>query len=132
MTSPFASLQKYAPYVLSIVRIIVAASFFEFGLEKYFDFPGPAHIDMTSIYYVQGIIEIVGGFLLLVGAFTRVVAFILSGDMAVAYFMVYFPRSFFPGQNGGLSALLYCFLFFYLVFAGGGAWSVDRAILKQE
>ena len=131
MTSLFVSLQKYAPYVLSIVRIVVAASFFGFGLEK-FDFPGPAHVDMTPIYYVQVIIEIVGGFLLLIGAFTRVVAFILSGDMAVGYFMVYFPLSFFPGQNGGLSAMLYCFLFFYMVFAGGGAWSVDRAILKQE
>jgi putative oxidoreductase len=131
MTSPFASLQRYSPQVLSILRIVAAASFFEFGLEKYFDFPGPGP-QMTPLLYVQGVIEIVGGFLLLVGAFTRVVAFVLSGDMAAAYFMVYFPRSFFPGQNGGLSAMLYCFLFFYLVFAGGGAWSVDRAILKQD
>ncbi len=131
MTSPFASLDRYSPQVLSIVRIVPAASFFGFGLEKYFGFPGPGP-EMTPLLYVQGMIEIVGGFLLLIGAYTRVVAFILSGDMAVAYFITYFPRSFYPELNGGLSAMLYCFLFFYMVFAGGGAWSADRAILKQE
>jgi putative oxidoreductase len=131
MTSLFASWEKWSPQVLSIVRIVVAASFFEFGLQKYFGFPGPGPA-MNTLLYVQGVVEIVGGFLLLVGAYTRIVAFILSGDMAVAYFMVYFPKSFYPALNGGLAALLYSFIFFYMVFAGGGAWSVDRSVLKQH
>jgi len=86
---------------------------------------------MTPLLYVQGAIEIVGGILLLIGAYTRVVAFILAGDMAVAYFMAHFPRSFFPSANSGDAAVLFCFVFFYLVFAGGGPWSVDRG-LKQD
>ena len=80
----------------------------------------------------QGVIEVVGGILLLIGAYTRVVAFILAGDMAVAYFIARFPRSFFPAVNGGDAAVLFCFVFFYTFFAGGGAWSLDRAALKQD
>ena len=87
---------------------------------------------MTPLLYVQGAIEIVGGLLLLVGLYSRVVAFILAGDMAVAYFMAHFPRSFFPAVNAGDASVLYCFVFFYIVFAGGGAWSVDRVLLKQD
>ena len=87
---------------------------------------------MTPLLYVQGAIEVVGGILLLIGAYTRPVAFILAGDMAVAYFMAHFPRSFFPAMNAGDAAVLYCFVFLYIVFAGGGAWSVDRAALKQN
>ena len=87
---------------------------------------------MTPLLYVQGAIEVVGGILLLVGAYTRVVAFILAGDMAVAYFMAHFPRSFFPAMNGGDAAVLFCFIFFYIFFAGGGPWSVDRVALKQD
>jgi putative oxidoreductase len=87
---------------------------------------------MTSLLYVQGVIEVVGGILLLLGAYTRVVAFILAGDMAFAYFMAHFPRSFFPAVNGGDAAVLYCFVFLYLLFAGGGPWSVDRVALKQN
>jgi putative oxidoreductase len=131
MTSLYASLENGRPYVLSILRIIVALLFLEHGLQKYFGFPstGPP---MTSLLYVQGAIEIVGGSLLLVGAYTRVVAFILAGDMAAAYFMAHFPLSFFPALNGGDAAVLFCFVFFYLFFAGGGSWSVDRAALKQS
>lgn len=129
--SLYANLEKGRPYILSIVRIIVGLMFVEHGLQKYFAFPsaGPA---MTPLLYTQGIIEIVGGILLFVGAYTRVVAFILAGDMAVAYFMAHFPRSFFPAANGGDAAILYCFIFFYIVFAGGGPWSIDRAVLKQQ
>jgi putative oxidoreductase len=87
---------------------------------------------MRTLLYVQGVIEIVGGILLLIGAYTRVVAFILAGDMAVAYFIAHFPRSFFPAVNGGDAAVLYCFAFFYIFFAGGGPWSLDRAVLKQD
>jgi putative oxidoreductase len=131
MTSLYASLENGRPYVLSILRIIVALLFLEHGLQKYFGFPS-AGPPMTSLLYVQGAIEIVGGILLLVGAYTRVVAFILAGDMAAAYFMAHFPLSFFPALNGGDAALLFCFVFFYLFFAGGGSWSVDRAALKQS
>lgn len=130
MTSLYANLEKGRPYILSVLRIVVALLFLEHGLQKYFGFPS-AGPPMTPLLYVQGAIEIVGGILLLTGAYTRPVAFILAGDMAVAYFMVHFPRSFFPAMNGGDAAVLYCFVFFYIMFAGGGAWSVDRVALKQ-
>jgi putative oxidoreductase len=130
MTSLYANLEKRRPYILSVLRIVVALLFLEHGLQKYFGFPS-AGPPMTPLLYVQGAIEIVGGILLLIGAYTRPVAFILAGNMAVAYFMVHFPRSFFPAMNGGDAAVLYCFVFFYIMFAGGGAWSVDRVALKQ-
>jgi putative oxidoreductase len=131
MTSLYASLEKQSPYILSVLRIVAALLFLQHGLQKYFGFPS-AGPPMTPLLYVQGVIEIVGGILLLVGAWTRPVAFILAGDMAAAYFMAHFPRSFFPAVNGGDGAVLYCFVFFYIFFAGGGPWSVDRAMLKQE
>jgi putative oxidoreductase len=131
MTSLYANLEKGRPYILSVLRIVVALLFLEHGLQKYFGFPS-AGPPMTPLLYVQGAIEVVGGILLLIGAYTRPVAFILAGDMAVAYFMAHFPRSFFPAMNAGDAAVLYCFVFLYIVFAGGGAWSVDRAALKQN
>jgi len=131
MTSLYANLEKRRPYILSVLRIVVALLFIEHGLQKYFGFPS-AGPPMTPLLYVQGAIEIVGGILLLVGAYTRVVAFILAGDMAVAYFMAHFPISFFPAVNGGDAAVLFCFTFFYIFFAGGGPWSVDRVALKQD
>ncbi len=131
MTSLYANLDKARPYILSVLRIVVALLFLEHGLQKFFGFPsaGPS---MTPLLDVQGVIEIVGGILLLVGAFTRVTAFVLAGDMAAAYFMAHFPRSFFPSVNSGDAAVLFCFVFFYIVFAGGGPWSVDRVALKQD
>ena len=131
MTSLYTSLEKGRPYILSVLRIVVALLFLEHGLQKYFGFPS-AGPPMTMLLYVQGVIEIVGGILLLIGAYTRVVAFILAGDMAVAYFMAHFPRSFFPAVNGGDAAVLYCFAFFYMFFAGDGPWSFDRTALKQD
>ncbi len=131
MNSLYANFEKGRPYILSVLRIVVALLFIEHGLQKYFGFPS-AGPPMTPLLYVQGVIEIVGGVLLLIGAYTRVVAFILAGDMAVAYFMAHFPRSFFPAMNSGDAAVLFCFVFFYMVFAGGGPWSVDRIVLKQD
>ena len=131
MTELYANLDKGRPYILSVLRIVVALLFLEHGLQKFFGFPS-AGPPMTPLLDVQGVIEIVGGVLLLVGAYTRVTAFILAGDMAVAYFMAHFPRSFFPSVNSGDAAVLFCFVFFYIVFAGGGPWSVDRAALKQD
>jgi putative oxidoreductase len=131
VTSLSVSLDRGRPYILSILRIVVALLFLQHGLQKYFSFPS-AGPHMRPILYVQGVLEIGGGILLLLGAYTRVVAFILAGDMAVAYFMAHFPRSFFPAVNGGDAAVLYCFTFFYIFFAGGGPWSLDRAVLRQD
>ena len=130
MASLYASLDRGRPHILSLLRIIVALLFMEHGLQKYFGFPS-AGPHMSPLLYVQGLIEIVGGILLLVGFYTRIIAFILAGDMAVAYFLAHSPRSFFPAVNGGDAAVLYCFTFFYLVFAGGGPWSLDH-VLKQD
>jgi putative oxidoreductase len=131
MTSLYTSLEKGRPYILSVLRIVVALLFLEHGLQKYFGFPS-AGPPMTTLGYIQGVIEIVGGIFLLIGAYTRVVAFILAGDMAAAYFIAHFPRSFFPVVNGGDAAVLFCFTFLYIFFAGGGPWSLDRAVLKQD
>ena len=125
MRSLYVSLDKERPYILSIVRIVVALLFIEHGLQKYFGFPS-AGPPMRTLLYVQGVIEVVGGIFLLTGAYTRMVAFILSGNMAVAYFMAHSPRSFFPAVNGGDAAVLFCFIFLYIFFAGGGPWSLDQ------
>jgi putative oxidoreductase len=87
---------------------------------------------MSPILWIQAAIEIFGGLALLVGVYARPVAFILCGDMAAAYFMAHFPRSFYPAVNGGDAAVLYCFVFFYIVLAGAGRWSVDEALLARR
>jgi len=125
---------EWSPRVLSILRIMVALLFLEHGTQKLLGFPpspepGPA---LLSLMGLQGLIELVGGLLLLVGLFTRPVAFILSGNMAVAYFMAHAPQNFFPMLNGGDAAILYCFVFLYLVFAGAGVWSVDAALARGK
>jgi putative oxidoreductase len=86
---------------------------------------------MSSLLWVQGAIEILGGVLMLVGAWTRPVAFILCGNMAVAYFMAHFPKSFYPAINGGDAAIRYCFVFLYLACAGAGPWSADATLLRK-
>ena len=86
---------------------------------------------MTPLLWVQGAIEIVGGVLLLIGAFTRPVAFILCGDMAVAFFIAHFPHSFFPALNGGDTVVLFCFIFLFIFFAGPGPWSLDESVLQR-
>ena len=120
---------SWAPYVLSILRIVIGLLFFEHGLAKVADFPHQAtHVPfvLTTLGGIQGSIEFVGGLLILVGLFTQPVAFILSGDMAAAYFLSHAPRGFFPLLNGGELAIVYCFVFLYLAAAGGGVWSLDR------
>jgi putative oxidoreductase len=131
MDGLYAGLERGRPYVLSLLRIITALLFLQHGLQKYFAFPS-AGPHMRPILYVQGIIEIAGGVLLFLGVYTRLVAFILSGDMAVAYFIAHLPRSPFPAVNGGNLAVLYCFTFLYIFFAGGGPVSCDRAFIRQE
>jgi putative oxidoreductase len=127
----FATLRGNSePYMLSILRIIVGLLYMEHGLAKILDFPHqPNHAPYALLTLnpgLQGLLELVGGLLLALGLFTRTVAFILAGNMAVAYFMVHAPRSFFPLLNGGELAIVYCFVFLYLWVAGGGEWSLDR------
>jgi putative oxidoreductase len=119
--------ELWASRMLSILRIITALLFIEHGTQKLFGFPPSANPgpSLFSLLGFQGVLEVVGGLLLVFGFLTRPVAFILAGDMAVAYFMAHAPRSFFPALNGGDSAILYCFVFLYLAVAGGGEWSID-------
>ena len=114
--------------LLSVLRIVVAALFMEHGMAKLFHVPHVASFDsvhLVSLAGLAGVLEFVGGFLLLIGLFTRPVAFILSGEMAVAYFMAHAAMSASPLLNHGELAVVYCFVFLYFAFAGGGVWSVD-------
>ncbi len=131
MNALYTTLEGLRPTALSILRIVAALLFLEHGLSKVFGFPvaGPP---LNGLLIVAAFLETVGAVLLLVGAYTRLVAFLLSGEMAVAYFMAHEPRSFFPLANGGEAAILFCFIFLYFVFAGGGPLSLDRLILKQR
>ncbi|MGC2198936.1 MAG: DoxX family protein [Stellaceae bacterium] len=117
--------------MLSILRIVVGLLYMEHGLAKILGFPHqPNHAPYALLTLnpgLQGLLELVGGLLLALGLFTRTVAFVLAGDMAVAYFMVHAPRGFFPLLNGGELAIVYCFTFLYLWVAGGGEWSLDRS-----
>jgi putative oxidoreductase len=126
---------RWEPRVLSVVRIMVGLLYMEHGLSKIFNFPPtPNHapyVLLTLVPGLAGILESVGGLLIVLGLLTRPVAFILSGEMAVAYFMSHAPRNFFPLLNGGDAAILYCFIFLYFAVAGGGAWSLDR-VLRWE
>ena len=129
--SGFAPLRfTWEPRMLSILRIIVGLLYMEHGLAKIVGFPlqpnHRAYALFTLVPGLQGLLELVGGLLLAVGLYTRIVAFILAGNMAVAYFMAHAPRGFFPLLNGGELAIVYCFVFLYLWLAGGGEWSLDR------
>lgn len=108
----------------------VARSLRWHGFNKLFGFPPdanrPPYVLLTLVPGLAGILEAVGGLLVTLGLFTRVVAFILSGEMAISYFMAHAPRRLYPYSNGGSLAVLYCFVFLYLAFAGGGPWSLDR------
>jgi putative oxidoreductase len=118
----------WGPRLLSILRIVSALIFFEHGTQKLFGFPpseGGGGPPLFSLMGLAGLLETVGGALLLLGLFTRPVAFILSGMMAVAYWMAHAPQSVYPISNGGDAAILYCFVFLYLFAVGGGPWSLD-------
>jgi putative oxidoreductase len=131
MNALYATLERAKPTVLSILRIVTALLFLEHGLSKVLGFPvaGPP---LSGLLIAAAFLETVGSLFLLVGAYTRLVAFLLSGEMAVAYFMAHEPHSFYPLENGGEVVILFCFVFLYLVFAGGGPISVDRLVLKQR
>lgn len=127
---PFSITDVWASRALSVLRIVAGLLFMEHGLGKLFGFPvWPAGGEpaMFSLLWCAGVIEALGGLLLALGLFTRCAAFVMSGEMAIGYFMVHAPKSFFPMVNGGDAAVLYSFLFLYFAIVGGGAWSVDRA-----
>jgi len=128
-----ATIDRLAPYVRSILRVVVALLFLQHGLSKLFGFPQPmAPPPLWTMEWFSGVIEFAGGVLLTLGLFTRPAALIMSGEMAVGYFMFHAPRSFFPALNGGDPAILYCFVFLYLVFAGPGPWSLDALWLRKR
>jgi len=121
--------------VLSLVRIVVAGVFITFGTMKLFGIPPlppGVTIPLFSQAWIAGVLEVVGGALLVLGLLTRPTAFILSGEMAVAYWQGHAPQSPWPSVNGGTPAILYCFLFLYLAFSGGGPWSLDALIARRR
>lgn len=128
MTDLTKSESIWSPRMLSVLRIMSALLFMEHGTMKLLGFPpSPMSIGFQlSLLGIAGILELFGGLMLAVGLFVRPVAFVLSGEMAVAYFMMHAPHSFFPAVNMGEAAVLYCFTFLYLAIAGGGAWSLDH------
>ena len=127
-------IEPWTPKALSVLRIVTGLLFLEHGTQKRLGFPPSEHAfpPLFSLLGLQGVLELVGGFLILIGLLTRPVAFILAGDMAVAYFMAHAPKGFFPTLNGGQLAILFCFVFLYLAVAGGGEWSVDTQIARRR
>jgi putative oxidoreductase len=123
----FDGLASYRPQALAVLRIMTALQFIEHGTQKLFNFPVGARAGaLTGLSLTAAILEFAGGILLALGLFTRPVAFLLCGEMAIAYFMAHMPRDFFPVNNGGDSAISFCFIFLYLVFAGPGALALDN------
>jgi putative oxidoreductase len=117
------------PAALSLFRFITGLLLFQFGVAKLLKFPPDspfAKVELMSLYGAAGSLELILGALLMLGLFTRPVAFILSGEMAFAYFLGHFPKSFYPVINGGTPAILFCFACLYLATAGGGPYSVDE------
>lgn len=121
-----SDLEAWAPRVLSVLRIVAALLFMVHGSQKLFGVPAiPQQPPVMSVLWIGALIELFGGLLVLLGLFTRPAAFLMSGQMAVAYWGWHAPKSFWPALNGGDAAILFCFLFLYLVFAGPGSWSLD-------
>ena len=122
---------KWTPHVLALLRIITALLFLEHATMKFFQFPAPipgVTYPLPAIMLVAGTIEMVTAGLVTLGLFTRIAAFIASGEMAAAYFMAHAPHGFWPALNMGEPAVLFCFIYFYLAFAGGGAWALDNIV----
>ena len=122
--------------MLSVLRIVVGAVFISFGTMKLFNYPpmptGMPPIPLMSQLGLAGTLEVFGGLLILIGLFTQPLSFVLAGEMAVAYFQGHYPHSFWPSVNMGTPAILFCFIYLYFVFAGGGPWSVDAMIARSK
>jgi putative oxidoreductase len=126
------AIRSAEPWMRSVLRIVVGFTFSLHGFQKLFGLVGGHRVgNLFSLFGLAGVLECFGGVLLILGLFTVPVAFLLSGEMAVAYFRAHFPRGFFPIQNGGELAVVYCFVFLYLFVAGGGSLSLDRLIRKK-
>lgn len=131
MNNRQSALQSWSPEILSVLRIVAGLLFVQHGSAKLLHVPYQAmfaHLPLTSLLGVQGVIELVGGSLLTIGLLSRPVAFILCGDMAVAFFKAHFPKAWLPILNGGDLAVLFCFTFLYLWVAGPGPWSLDALL----
>jgi len=125
-------LSRLQPQLLAILRIVTGLLFLEHGLSKYFGFPVPFPVHpLTPMLMAAGAIELITGTLITIGLFTRLAAFVASGEMAFAYFIGHFPKSIWPAANMGENAILLCFIFLYLAAAGAGAWSIDSARLRD-
>ena len=127
------TLAAWKPQALSVFRIIAGLMIIQHGMAKLIGFPAVpmfAKLQPMSLLGAAGFIELIGGALIVLGLLTQPVAFILSGEMAVAYFMSHAPKAFFPLVNGGTLAIMYCFAFLYLATAGAGPWSVDATMKK--
>jgi putative oxidoreductase len=130
----FRHLERYQPQLQALLRIVTALLFMEHGLAKLLHFPVPqpgAPSPLPPILIAAAWIEVIGGALITVGLFTRLVAFICAGEMAIGYFMFHFPQGFWPIVNMGEAAILYCFIFLYFSAAGPGAWSIDGARVRN-
>jgi putative oxidoreductase len=126
------NLSAYAPRALSILRIVAGLLFVEHATQKFFAFPAPFPMQpLPPLFMAAGTIELVAGTLITLGLFTRFAALIASGEMAVAYFMIHNPQSFWPILNKGEVVILFCFTFFYLIFAGPGSWALDHVVGKK-
>ena len=126
---------RWSQWMLSILRIVSALLFMQHGAQKLFGFLAPMHTPshpLFSLMGIAGVLEFFGGLLLAFGLLTRPIAFLLSGEMAVAYFIAHAPKGFWPLQNGGDLAVLYSFVFLYMALAGGGAWSLDRLLFDTR
>jgi putative oxidoreductase len=122
--------------MLSVLRVVAGLVFLTTGTMKLFNYPpmppGSPPVELMSQVGIGGLLEVIGGALFTLGLFTRPVAFVLAGEMAVAYFQFHFPQSFYPTVNNGVPAVLYCFLFLYFVFSGAGVWSLDAMIVRTK
>jgi putative oxidoreductase len=119
-------LNRYQPYAIAALRVVAGLLYLEHGTQKAFGFPIPGPETLSGLAMASTVLELVGGTLIILGLFTRPVAFVLSGHMAFAYFLAHAPQSFFPVANGGDASILFCFVFLALVTTGAGAFALDN------
>src|SRR4051795_600574 len=129
----FTGLSRWQPQLLALLRIVTGLLFIEHATQKFFAFPMAfPMVPLPPLLVAAGVVELVAGVLITLGLFTRLAAFLASGEMAIAYFMMHLPKGFWPVANMGEAAILFCFVFLYLAAAGPGAWSVDGARFRSR